>query len=61
MENTKRPRGRPRKPVADKFIQKSIRMPVTAWEKIDLHGLDWLREVIRTAKPQQDAKKVDDC
>ena len=51
MEPKKLPRGRPVKPDAEKLMQRSIRMPAEAWAKIDAYGLDWLREVVKRAKP----------
>jgi len=51
MEQTKNKGGRPPKPDGEKMVQRSIRLPPELWEKIDLHGLDWLRKVVRRAKP----------
>lgn len=43
--------GRPPKPEAERLAQRSIRLPPDLWAKIDAHGLQWLRDVIRRAKP----------
>lgn len=47
----KRPRGRPAKAPEEKLEQRSLRLYPSMWQKIDLYGLDWLREVIKRAKP----------
>lgn len=31
--------------------QRSLSLPHALWEKIDQHGLEWLRAVIKRAKP----------
>jgi hypothetical protein len=43
--------GRPPKPPEDKLIQRSIRLPQALWDKIDAAGLDWLRALVKRAKP----------
>jgi predicted GIY-YIG superfamily endonuclease len=30
--------------------QKTIRLPPSLWDKIDMHGLNWLRDVVKRAK-----------
>lgn len=49
----KKKTGRPAKPEEERLIQRSIRMPPDLWAKIDAHGLEWLREVIRRARPRR--------
>jgi hypothetical protein len=51
MEQPKNKGGRPPKPEAERLIQRSIRLPADLWEKIDASGLEWLRAVIRRARP----------
>ena len=51
MEKIKLPRGAPVKPEAEKLIQRSIRMNAEAWAKVDAYGRDWLRDVVKRAKP----------
>ncbi len=51
MEQPKNKGGRPPKPDSEKLVQRSIRLPPDLWAKIDAHGLEWLRAVIKRAKP----------
>ncbi len=51
MEQPKNKGGRPPKPDSEKLVQRSIRLPPDLWAKIDDHGLEWLRAVIKRAKP----------
>ncbi len=43
--------GAPRKPEDEKLIQKSFRFKRRQLDKIDLYGMDWLRDVVDLAKP----------
>ncbi|WP_241295390.1 hypothetical protein [Burkholderia stabilis] len=43
--------GRPRLPDGHKLVQRSIRLSAEQWAKIDLYGLEWLRQLIQRAKP----------
>lgn len=49
--NTDKPNGRPPKPADERLVQRSIRLTPAQWAKIDAHGLEWLRAVIKRAKP----------
>jgi len=51
MEQPKHKGGRPPKPEAERLVQRSIRLPPDLWAKIDAHGLEWLRAVIKRARP----------
>jgi len=51
MEQTKNKGGRPPVPPEQRLVQRSIRLPPDLWAKIDAHGLEWLRAVIRRARP----------
>ncbi len=51
MEQPKNKGGRPPKPDSAKLVQRSIRLPLALWANIDAHGLEWLRAVIKRAKP----------
>jgi hypothetical protein len=53
MQQTKKPRGRPAKPASEKLERRAMYMPPDLWAKIDANGLDWLRAVIRRARPPQ--------
>jgi len=46
METLKKPIGRPPKPADEKLEQRSIRLTRAQWQKIDVAGLDRLRELI---------------
>lgn len=46
--------GRPPKPPNELMKPRTIRLPPELWVKIDQHGLDWLRTVIKQAKPPKD-------
>ena len=50
MEKTKK-RGRPPKPEGEKLERRAMYLPPELWEKIDAHGLEWLRALIRRARP----------
>jgi len=50
----KRGRGRPPKPPEETLVQRTIRLTPAMWEKIDAYGLDWLRAVIKRAKPPKE-------
>jgi hypothetical protein len=43
--------GRPPKPESERLVLRSIRLTPAQWEKIDLHGKEWLRALIDRAKP----------
>jgi len=51
MEQTKKPRGRPVKPEGEKLERRAMYLPPDLWAKIDANGLEWLRGVIRRARP----------
>ena len=51
MEQAKNKGGRPPKPEAERLVQRAIRLPPDLWAKIDASGLEWLRAVIRRARP----------
>jgi len=51
MEQPKNKGGRPPVPPEQRLVQRSIRLPPDLWAKIDAHGLEWLRAVIRRARP----------
>jgi hypothetical protein len=51
MEQPKNKGGRPRKPDDQRLVQRSIRLPPDLWAKIDANGLEWLRSVIKRARP----------
>ena len=51
MSTEPKPKGRPPIPEDQRLVQRSIRLPPDLWAKIDAHGLEWLRAVIRRAKP----------
>ena len=51
MEQPKNKGGRPRKSDSERLVQRSIRLPPDLWAKIDAHGLEWLRAVIKRARP----------
>jgi hypothetical protein len=51
MEQTKKPRGRPVKPEGEKLERRAVYLPPDLWAKIDANGLEWLRGVIRRARP----------
>jgi len=51
MTDVKRPRGRPPTPPGEQLVQRSIRLTPALWEKIDAAGMDWLRALIKKAKP----------
>jgi hypothetical protein len=51
MEQPKNKGGRPPKPDDQRMVQRSIRLPPDLWAKIDANGLEWLRGVIRRARP----------
>jgi len=46
MEPTKKPMGRPPKPVEEKLEQRSIRLTPAQWAKIEAGGLVALRKLI---------------
>lgn len=50
MEKPKRPRGRQPKPEGEKLVRRAVYLPPVLWTKIDAHGLDWLRDVVKRAK-----------
>ncbi len=50
-EHTKRERGRPPKDPSERLIGRSIRLTAAQWEKVDKYGMDWLRDLIRRARP----------
>jgi hypothetical protein len=51
MEPTKKPRGRPPLPEAERLEQRSIRLPKALWFKIEARGgIEWLRTLIQKAK-----------
>lgn len=52
---------RPRKPIADLLIQRSIRMPSYLWGKIDAHGLGWLRALIQSAPSTTTKEQKNGC
>jgi hypothetical protein len=51
--------GRPRKPEAEKFEQRSARLTPAQWAKVDAHGgQEWLRQVVEhTDLPALPTKK----
>ncbi len=51
MEQPKNKGGRPPIPDDEKLVQKTLRLKKRHWDKIDAHGLDWLRKLIERAKP----------
>lgn len=51
MEQSKNKGGRPPLPPDERLVQRSIRLPRPLWDKIDAHGLEWLRAVIKRARP----------
>lgn len=51
MDKPKKPTGRPPKPEDEKLHRRPIYLTADLWEKIDKHGFEWLRLVIRRAKP----------
>jgi hypothetical protein len=51
MEQPKNKGGRPPIHEDQRLVQRSIRLPPDLWAKIDAHGLEWLRAVIRRARP----------
>jgi hypothetical protein len=51
MEPIKRPRGRPAVPPEKQQVLRSIRLTPDLWAKIDAAGMDWLRNLIKRAKP----------
>ena len=51
MDAPKNKGGRPPKPEDQKLVQRSVRLTPDLWAKIDAHGLEWLRALIRRAKP----------
>ena len=51
MNKPKKPRGRPPKPEGEKLERRAVYLPPDLWAKIDAHGLEWLRAVIKRAKP----------
>jgi hypothetical protein len=48
---SKHPGGRPKLPVSERLIQRSIRLSAGQWAKIDEYGLEWLRQLIQRSKP----------
>ena len=53
--NPKRPKmGRPPMDPEKRPVQRSIRLAPDLWAKIDLYGLDWLRQLIERGKPPRD-------
>ena len=50
MEQHKK-RGRPPKAAGEKLERRALYLPPDLWAKIDAHGLEWLRAVIRRARP----------
>ena len=50
MEQPKNKGGRPKKPDAQRLVQRSIRFLPEVWDKIDANGLDWLRDVVMRAR-----------
>lgn len=52
----KHPGGRPKLPDDQKLVQRSIRLTVEQWAKIDEYGLDWLRRLIQKGKPDRPPK-----
>lgn len=51
MNEPKKPRGRPPKAEGEKLERRTMYLPPDLWAKIDAHGLEWLRAVIKRAKP----------
>ncbi|MEJ7085226.1 hypothetical protein [Ralstonia solanacearum] len=47
----KHPGGRPKLPDDQRLVQRSIRLSAEQWAKIDLYGLEWLRQLIQRGKP----------
>ena len=57
----KHPGGRPKLPDDQKLVQRSIRLSVEQWAKIDQYGLEWLRQVVQRAKsPRSPAAPTDE-
>lgn len=52
--------GRPKLPDGQKLIQRSIRLSAEQWTKIDLYGLEWLRQLIQRAKPPRPPETPDE-
>lgn len=50
----KRPRGRPPKAPEDALVLRSIRLTPAMWAKIDANGMEWLRGLIKRAKPAKE-------
>jgi hypothetical protein len=51
MEEPKNKGGRPPVPPEERLIQRSIRLRAAEWAKVDEYGIEWLRALIRRAKP----------
>ena len=49
MKQQKLPRGRPPIDLISRLEQRSIRLTAAQWEKIDLNGLVWLRNIIENS------------
>jgi hypothetical protein len=50
-ETPKRGRGRPPKAPEETLVLRSIRLTPDLWAKIDANGMEWLRALIRKARP----------
>jgi hypothetical protein len=46
--------GRPPIAPEERLQQRSIRLAREHWAKVDLYGLDWLRNLIERAKPPRE-------
>jgi hypothetical protein len=53
-EQPKRGRGRPPKAPEESLVLRSIRLTPAMWAKIDAHGVEWLRALIKRAKPPKE-------
>jgi hypothetical protein len=51
MEPPKTQRGRPKKAEGERLERRAMYLPPDLWEKVDAYGLEWLRGLIRRAKP----------
>lgn len=59
MDTPKNLGGRPEKPAELRLISKSIRMTQAQWDKVALHGLDWLRDLVDKGKPPKTARTAE--
>ena len=50
MTNPQKTRGRPPKAPDEMLVLRSIRLKPHQWQKVDEHGIDWLRGLIDKAR-----------